>query len=324
MDMLPLTDIQLDRGSATNQIPVWNDTSKRFVPTLNPTGPADGIFGHWDRDSASATLAPAVAADTLRIDGLGPEDGSDDTLLQLATNLLTVNGNASVDEDAFLAFTAGSQVGLGTNAPSSSYKVHVKRNSSGEPTRALLVENISTTSTSIASAMTFKATSTGNMANGHGPGFLWAIQDNAGVERFIGRTAFYRNGADNSGKYELAVYQTGTRNIVMTADGSKVVDFFGDVNVTGVVKSESGRIKNTTRYTATQAIPVTDDQIYCNGTFTVTLPTGIDGQTFRIINSGTGTITITSAENIVGSTEDVVLNAGDVIILTFETTDKWW
>jgi hypothetical protein len=54
------------------------------------------------------------------------------------------------------------------------------------------------------------------------------------------------------------------------------------------------------------------------------LPTGVDGQTFRIINSGTGTITITSVENILGSSVDVTLNAGDVIILTFETTDKWW
>jgi hypothetical protein len=96
------------------------------------------------------------------------------------------------------------------------------------------------------------------------------------------------------------------------------------LEVAGVVKSESGRIKNTSRYTTTQTIPATDDQVYCNGTFTVTLPTGVDGQTFRIINSGTGTITITSAENILGSTVDVILNAGDVIILTFETTDKWW
>ena len=89
-------------------------------------------------------------------------------------------------------------------------------------------------------------------------------------------------------------------------------------------QTEGGRIKNTSRYTSTQSIPVTDDQVYCNGTFTVTLPTGVDGQSFRIINSGTGTITITSAENIVGSTEDVKLNAGDIVILTFETTDKWW
>jgi hypothetical protein len=89
-------------------------------------------------------------------------------------------------------------------------------------------------------------------------------------------------------------------------------------------QTDGGRVKNTSRYTSTQSIPVTDDQVYCNGTFTVTLPTGVDGQTFRIINSGIGTITITSSENIVGSSEDVTLNAGDIVILTFETTDKWW
>lgn len=97
-----------------------------------------------------------------------------------------------------------------------------------------------------------------------------------------------------------------------------------NITVTATLTTQGGRVKNTTRYTSTQTILVSDEEVFCNGTFTVTLPIGVNGQTFRIINSGTGTITITSSELIIGSTSDVILNTGDVIILTFETTDKWW
>jgi hypothetical protein len=116
----------------------------------------------------------------------------------------------------------------------------------------------------------------------------------------------------------------GTLNGLADDDHTQYLLADGSRACTGIFTTKSGRVKNTSRYTTTANILVTDDQVYCNGTFTVTLPTGVDGQTFRIINSGTGTITITSAENILGSAEDVILNAGDVVILTFETTENWW
>lgn len=98
MNFTALTDIQLDRGTVTNQLPVWNDTTKRFEVTLNPSGPASGIFGHWTR--AGTTLGPAVPADTLRIDAIGPEDGTDDTLMQFALGEVTVDGDLTCDNIA--------------------------------------------------------------------------------------------------------------------------------------------------------------------------------------------------------------------------------
>ena len=38
METYPLIDIQLDRGTATNQIPVWNDSTKRYVPSVSLSG----------------------------------------------------------------------------------------------------------------------------------------------------------------------------------------------------------------------------------------------------------------------------------------------
>ncbi len=141
---------------------------------------------------------------------------------------------------------------------------------------------------------------------------------------------------DGPNRFEITTdVENGTGgDILINAEGDLLINDnvrIGDttnpthaLEVNGTTQTLGGRIKNTTRYTSTQSIPVTDDNIFCNGTFTVTLPTGVDGQTFRIINSGTGTITITSSENIAGSASDVILNAGDIVILTFETTDKWW
>ena len=67
MDIQPLTDIQLDRGTATNQLVYWNDVTKRWEVTVNPIGPADGQFGYWTRDSLTGKVTLATATDDLDI-----------------------------------------------------------------------------------------------------------------------------------------------------------------------------------------------------------------------------------------------------------------
>jgi hypothetical protein len=104
------------------------------------------------------------------------------------------------------------------------------------------------------------------------------------------------------------------------------------LEVAGVVKSESGRIKNTTRVTTTYQILVTDDQVFCNtdgSAWIATLPVGVDGQSFRLINTGDQgnqlTIAVQSGEDLLGVTNDTfILNDGEVLILTFETTEGWY
>ncbi|MCP5008963.1 MAG: hypothetical protein GY942_03180 [Aestuariibacter sp.] len=91
-----------------------------------------------------------------------------------------------------------------------------------------------------------------------------------------------------------------------------------------------GRIKNTSRYTTTQTISVNDHVVFCNtdsAAWTATLPAGVEGQTFKIINTGTSGNTLTidgdSSENVMGAaTQDVA--DGEVIDLTYNATDGWW
>lgn len=114
----------------------------------------------------------------------------------------------------------------------------------------------------------------------------------------------------------------GTANtLAMTIDGS-------NQNIT----TQAGRIKNTTRYTTTQAIPVTDHEVFANtdgSAWTATLPTGVEGQTFRIINSGSSgnqlTIAVQAGEDLLGVTNDTfILNDGETLVVAFNATDGWY
>lgn len=90
-------------------------------------------------------------------------------------------------------------------------------------------------------------------------------------------------------------------------------------------------VNKTTTYTAT----VNDYTILCNGTFTVTLPTattflsGADpqgvkiGQVFTIKNIGTGTITVSSAANIDGSTTFTIGAQYQSISVQWDGTQYW-
>jgi hypothetical protein len=89
-----------------------------------------------------------------------------------------------------------------------------------------------------------------------------------------------------------------------------------------------GRIRNTTRYTTTQTIPVTDDRVFCNtdsGAWVATLPAGVDGQEFRILNCGINNLTLTpdGAELLFGENSNFTLLPGDVEIITYEPTEGW-
>ena len=80
-------------------------------------------------------------------------------------------------------------------------------------------------------------------------------------------------------------------------------------------------------YTANVTLDADNSAVYCNtdgGDFTVTLP-ALDEYTFRIINTGTGILTIApdGTDLLVGLNESVTMAKG-VVILTGETTEGWW
>jgi len=91
-----------------------------------------------------------------------------------------------------------------------------------------------------------------------------------------------------------------------------------------------GRIKNTTRVDTTYQILVTDNIVYGDtdsSAFTMTLPEGADGQSLKVINSGTGlnllTIAPSGTDLLIGENSNFELSAGETLDLVYETDEGW-
>lgn len=99
---------------------------------------------------------------------------------------------------------------------------------------------------------------------------------------------------------------------------------------TGLWVNKQSSIKNTTRVTTTYTILVTDEIIFANtdsAGYIISLPVGIDGQTFKIINSGTSGKTLTvspnGAEKLLGANTNFNLSDQESLLLTFEPVEGW-
>jgi len=107
------------------------------------------------------------------------------------------------------------------------------------------------------------------------------------------------------------------------------------INVTGDAMTGTlttvGRIKNTTRVITTYTVLITDDVIFANtdgSAWTATLPAGVEGQTFKIINSGSSSNNLTiapdGAEHLLGANSNFTLSDGEALIITYNATDGWY
>jgi len=95
-------------------------------------------------------------------------------------------------------------------------------------------------------------------------------------------------------------------------------------------QTHAGRIANTTRYTSSQTALVTDEVLFCDtdgGAWTLTLPAGVEGTHYKIINCGSGGYDLTvdgdSAETIYGETTQDLAD-GEVIDIHYNATEGWW
>lgn len=134
-----------------------------------------------------------------------------------------VSGDLTVDTDTFFVDASTNRVGFGTTSPSSTYRTHFLHPLSDATPRLVLYEREVSLTNSISSPMTFKLTTTGDMVDGFGPGFLYSIEDNDGVENFIARTSAVRDGADNSGAFVIDTMKNAVLATALFIDSDQKV-----------------------------------------------------------------------------------------------------
>ena len=217
-------------------------------------------------------------------------DGSEIDVWQ-NTNFNSKNISGVIDlsasGDVNLSYDTGGQVGLGTSSPSSNYKVHLQ-NTNTDRARALMVEHITASTTDISSVLTFKLTSTGDMANTFGPGFIYAIQDTAGVENFVVRTSGERYGADNTGQFAVSLWEAGTlRYNILRVRPTQVLVGGGVAGVDYQLLFDGENTNGVITYMEDEAQFDFDRTIKTSGNLTISKLINLEVTTLPSCNSGT-------------------------------------
>lgn len=95
--------------------------------------------------------------------------------------------------------------------------------------------------------------------------------------------------------------------------------------------TSEGRLVNTTRVTGNTTLDTTHHNVFADtdgGAITITLPAGVAGTNYRIANTGSSgnsiTITPDGSELLLGSNSNFTLLDGEVLIMTYESTEGWW
>ena len=135
------------------------------------------------------------------------------------------------------------------------------------------------------------------------------------------------DGTSGDGNNLFRVSLAGSTKFRVTHDGN--VGIGG--TPTAQLHTTKGRIVGTTRYTTTQTLDADDHHVFCDtdgGAFTVTLPAGVDGTVYKIINCGTSgnnlTVSPNGAELLIGANSSFTVADGETIDITFETTEGWY
>jgi len=150
---------------------------------------------------------------------------------------------------------------------------------------------------------------------------LFEIQDD-------GR-AIFQNDTDSTTGFQIFDANGGTP--IVNVDTTNERFGLGTAAPLAQFHTTAGRILNATRLTGNTTLDLTHHNIFCDtdgGSFTLTLPTGVAGTYYRIINSGTSanTVTITpdGSELLLGVNSSVIISDGTVLIIVFEATEGWY
>lgn len=158
----------------------------------------------------------------------------------------------------------------------------------------------------------------------------WGTQaktSHAGAMLLADRSAFdFASGIAD----EFAVRATGGFRFVSAIDGAGATTHEMAVEPNGVVTTDSGRILGTTRITGVTTLDATYDEVFADsdgGAYTVTLPAGVQGTRYRIINCGSSgndlTIDGNGAEKVRGALTQTVSD-GEILVLVYDATEGWW
>ena len=115
--------------------------------------------------------------------------------------------------------------------------------------------------------------------------------------------------------------------VTLIAGPSASIDFDVDEREITI----SANIMTTARVTDDYTISESDHTIFCDtdgGAIALTLPVGIEGQTYRIINCGSSgndvTVSGDTATELVRNAASQTVSDFEIMILTFNETEYWW
>ena len=125
-------------------------------------------------------------------------------------------------------------------------------------------------------------------------------------------------------RYKPLIVDNGIVRQLRDDDGLNL----GPNAVAGNLVNTGGRVSGVSRYTSNQTLTNTDHVVFCDtnaAAFTISLPGGVSGTTYKIINTGTNTLTLTPNNDdlLLGENSNFYLLNGDALVITFEPTEGW-
>jgi len=114
---------------------------------------------------------------------------------------------------------------------------------------------------------------------------------------------------------------------ITNGSGSVTIDGSGEL-VVGLFGIGSDR---TARITTTTTLDESHHVVFGNtdgGAYTVTLPAGVGGKNYKLINSGASgnnlTLASNGAEHLIGANTSFILHDGETLNITYNTVDGWY
>lgn len=149
---------------------------------------------------------------------------------------------------------------------------------------------------------------------------------------------FWTGTSSGAASLRMEIENDGTVNVLedldisgnlTVEDGSKLG--IGTSSPDAQLHTTKGRVVGITRVTTTYTILTTDHFVFGNtdsSAYTVTLPLGVEGQSYKIINSGSSgndlTVAPNGSEHLLGMNSSFILKDGESLILTYNSADGWY